>query len=188
MLSRRFRFYAQHLIHREPDGALLFHTNTSRKTYLDKVNALRRELSCHVFGYCLMPNHVHILLDAGDRAEDLTQLVRGLDSLHLVRRRHRTSSFDTRFTLSPITSDDHFLTVARYIDLNPVRAKMVPDPQQFRWSSYRTLIGLRSEPRLDTAIPYCALGKTLHERQQRYREFVEKGMLRLRRRKTHRAW
>jgi putative transposase len=185
---RRIRFYAHHLIYREPNGALLFHSDTSRKTYLDKVNALRRELSRHVFGYCLMPNHVHFLLDAGDERQDLTHFMRALDSLRLVRRRHPNSSFETRFTASAITSDRHFLTVACYIDLNPVRAKMVPHPQQFRWSSYRTLIGLRSEPWLDTGIPYRALGETRHEQQLRYREFVEEGLLRLRRGETDRTW
>jgi putative transposase len=67
------------------------------------------------------------------------------------------------------------LACTRYVDLNPVRARMVHDPQEYEWSSYRAHIGLAVCDWLDPSPTYLALADTEERRRQRYREFVEQG-------------
>ena len=70
----------------------------------------------------------------------------------------------------------HLLACTRYVDLNPVRAKMIRLPQDYPWSSYRARIGLEPCDWLDPDPCFLALASTQERRQQLYREFVEQGI------------
>ena len=93
-----------------------------------------------VLGYCLMPNHFQLVLwPLADG--DLSRWMHWLQNTH-VRRYHqhyRTSGhiWQGRFQAFPIEQDDHLLTVLRYVERNPVRARLVRRAENWRWSSAR---------------------------------------------------
>jgi putative transposase len=91
-----------------------------------------------ILGYCLMPNHFHLALWPYHDG-DLSRWMQWLLTAH-VRRYHRWHDsnghvWQGRFKAVPIEQDDHLLTVLRYIELNPVRAKLVTRTEEWRWSS-----------------------------------------------------
>jgi len=97
---------------------------------------------CHA--YCLMPNHVHLLLEAPPNG-----LARGMQRLNgrYARRfndRHNRSGhvFEGPYNAEPVASDEHLLQASRYIVLNPVRARLCEDAGSWPWSSYRATAGL----------------------------------------------
>ncbi|WP_232368906.1 transposase [Alteromonas sp. BL110] len=77
--------------------------------------------------------------------------------------------WEGRFTSSLIDSEENLLTVYRYIELNPVRAKMVLDPAEYKWSSYPiNALGVKSTLCCARRV-YLSLGKTETERMKAYR-------------------
>ena len=100
--------------------------------------------------------------------------------------------WEGRYRATLIESEQYLLTCYRYIELNPVRAKMVKHPQEYRWSSYRyhakgMVDGLIKDHEL-----YLALGRTAKKRQESYRALfknhIERGELEVIREATNKAW
>jgi putative transposase len=99
-----------------------------------------RRTRVRILAYCLMSNHWHLLL--WPRADgELSEVLRWLTVTHTQRwHANRPTSgsgpiYQGRFKSFPVRSDEHLLMVARYIERNPVRAKLVDDPRDWQWSS-----------------------------------------------------
>jgi putative transposase len=107
-----------------------------------------------VLGYCLMPNHFHLIVrPAADGA--LGQWMQWLLTTH-VRRYHRHYGTDGhvwqgRFRAFPIQDDDHLVTVLRYVERNPLRADLVARAEDWPWSSLPRWI--RADPFLYAGTP-----------------------------------
>lgn len=80
--------------------------------------------------------------------------------------------WESRYKSSPVETETYLLACSRYIDLNPVRAKMVGRPEDYPWSSFRDKMGMRHTAWLDLDPCYQGLGHNAKERSRRYREFV----------------
>jgi len=96
-----------------------------------------------------MTNHVHLIIDPGEEARNLACLMKRVARRHtryLNRLERRTGSgWEGRFQSSPISAVEYLLACCRYVELNPVRAGIVADPADYRWSSYGVKIGNRKE-------------------------------------------
>jgi len=94
----------------------------------------------------LMTNHVHLLLDPGDDIKSIGLLMKrlaGRQARFVNKQENRTGTlWDGRYKMSIAASDEYFLQCCRYIELNPVKSKMVKRPTDYRWSSYRENTGL----------------------------------------------
>ncbi|MGW8394084.1 transposase [Pseudoduganella sp. HUAS MS19] len=133
---------------------------------------------CHA--YCQMPNHFHLLLET-----PLPNLSEGMHFLNCVYSqnfniRHGLCGhvFQGRFHSVLLEKESHFLELARYVTLNPVRAGMVTGAADWRWSSYRATAGLVAAPDwLDTAtIRERFHGANDIERIRAYCDFVSAGI------------
>ncbi len=92
-----------------------------------------------LLGYCLMPDHWHLLLVPAKTGE-LSDFVRWISTMHVRRQRQRAGSGDgevyqSRFRNFPVQQDDHLLTLRRFIESNPRRERLVSKAEQWRWSS-----------------------------------------------------
>ena len=133
-----------------------------------------------VLAYCLMGNHYHLLLQT--HAANLSRLMRHLNGVYtqVFNRRHALVGhlFQGRFKAILVDSDAYLLQVCRYVDLNPVRANMVTEPELYAWSSYRALAGLAGAPDwLDVkqVLEHIAPGTTARAAAKRYVAFVLQG-------------
>lgn len=131
---------------------------------------------CH--GYCLMSNHYHLLLETPDG--NLAAGMRQLNGIYTqaYNRQHRKVGhvFQGRYHAILVDKDRYLLELARYIVLNPVRAKMVKDANAYPWSSYRATAGTGSGPAwLHTDWLLSQFHRQRGQAQRRYREFVRAG-------------
>jgi putative transposase len=120
---------------REP----IFFEDGDQDLYADILAEHLAKAQVEVWAYCLMPNHVHLILcpDTEDG------LARALGAAHRrwanfvnARGRWRGHLFDGRFA-STVMDESHLLTAVRYVSLNPVRARLVQRAQDWSWSSVR---------------------------------------------------
>ena len=172
--------YPHHIVQRGHNRKNVFRTEKDRLIYLQTLQEFRQKLGLKVYGYCLMTNHVHLIIDPGANPENLSLLMKRLAGRH-TRRINRLekktgTSWEGRFKCSPIESDRYLLACTRYVDLNPVRAKMVGAPEHYPWSSYRARVGLTECEWLDPDPCFLALAHTQERRQEIYRAFVEQGV------------
>jgi putative transposase len=171
--------YPHHIVQRGHNQQTVFAQDGDRLAYLSTLREFRAELHLKLYGYCLMTNHVHLIVDPGDGPHRLSLLMKRLAGRHTRRVNcllQRTgTAWSGRFKCSPIETDRYLLACTRYVDLNPVRAGIVPEPQLYPWSSYRAHIGMTPCEWLDPDPCYLGLAATPSLRQQRYREFVEQG-------------
>jgi len=108
--------------------------------YLGLLGYFARERECAVHAYCLMTNHVHLLLTPLAEAS-LALLMKSLAQCytqHVNRARGRSGSlWESRYRSCVVPTERYALACYRYIELNPVSAGMVAHPTDYRWSSYR---------------------------------------------------
>ena len=155
---------------------VVFATEADYRYYIDNIREWKENLKCKVYAYCLMTNHIHLIIDPGDNVENLALFMKrisGRQTRYVNRMENRRGTlWEGRYKSSPIDKDEYFLKCCCYIELNPVRAGIVKKPEEYRWSSYRNQIGVEKISWLDIASSYVGLGKTDKEREKRYKDFV----------------
>jgi putative transposase len=132
-------------------------------------------LSVKVYAWCLMTNHVHLLLEPSD-ATGLALLMKrlaGEQTRYLNRLAGRSGTlWEGRYKSSLVQNDGYLLACCRYIELNPVRARIVGAAQDYPWSSYRARLGFAQSALLDLDPCYQTLGQDESERRKQYSAFV----------------
>jgi len=151
-----------HIIQRGNNRTPCFYADEDYRRYLLTLRELANKFECAVHAYVLMTNHVHLLVTPG-RTDSAALLMKHLGQRYVqyVNRSYaRTGTlWEGRFRSCLAQSEQYVLTCYRYIELNPVRAGMVPHPHDYRWSSYRA----NAEGHLDAVITphpeYLRLGQ-----------------------------
>ncbi|MCU0757873.1 MAG: transposase [Steroidobacteraceae bacterium] len=171
-----------HIVQRGHNRHVVFSSDADRLAYLSTLAEFRRELGVKVHAWCLMTNHVHLVVDPGEDRANLGRLMKRLAGRH-TRRVNRIESktgtaWEGRYKCSPIDSRRYLLACTRYVELNPVRAGVSGDPAEFRWSSYRSRMGWDSTGAgmLDLDPCFLSLGTTPEEQRSVFREWVAAGV------------
>jgi len=127
-----------HVINRGNGGATVFRKRTDYFRFTQMMSEACERLPLRVVGWCLMPNHFHLVLWPHEDG-DLSCWMQWLMTCHVRRyHRHYGSSghvWQGRFKAFPIQQDAHYLTVLRYVESNPLRADLVQRAQEWEWSS-----------------------------------------------------
>lgn len=139
---------AVHIIQRGNNRAACFRSESDYLVYLSHLRQLSDKYDCAVHAYCLMTNHVHLLMTpSGDGA--CTGLMRDLGQRYVQyfnREHERTGTlWEGRFRSCVAESSRYVLACHRYIELNPVRSGMVEHPSGYLWSSHAVNAGIRSD-------------------------------------------
>lgn len=168
--------YPHHIVQRGHNRQVVFAQASDHVRYLETLLAFKDVYGVQVYAYCLMTNHVHLLLAPGEDIAGLGRLMKrlaGRQMRHHNRLEGRSGTlWESRYKSSPVDTDDYLLACTRYIELNPVRARMVGQPEDYPWSSCRAHLGQVSCPWLDANPAYRALGRSAGERQERYRTYL----------------
>jgi len=167
---------ALHVIQRGVDRAACFRVEADHLVYLSNLRHLSAKHSCAVHAYCLMTNHVHLLLTPATTGS-CTALMRDLGQRYVpyFNSRHgRTGTlWEGRFRSCIAESARYVLACYRYIELNPVRAGMVNHPAGYLWSSYAANSGGRLDPFLSPHPEFVALAAHGEQRHRAYRALFE---------------
>jgi putative transposase len=142
-----------------------------------------------------MTNHVHLLVTP-EREDSLPRTMQSLGRRYVryVNATYRRTGtlWEGRYRAAPIDSEAYFLACCRYVELNPVRARMVGHPRDDRWSSFRAHADGRTDPLVSDHPVYQALGRGAETRQSAYRALfrgaLERGFVDARRAATNGGW
>ena len=131
----------------------IYRDDVDRRRFLALLASLSREhgLACHA--YCLMSNHYHLVLTTSQA--NLSTTMRQLNGIYAqkwnARHAHVGHVFQGRYVAQLVQDGQYFLTVCRYVALNPVRAGLVVTPDRWPWSSFGATAGLCPAPRFLSA-------------------------------------
>ncbi len=161
-----------HALNRGNNRADVFGDDDDRVAFLDALAKTKERYPFRLLGYCLMTNHFHLLLRP-EVGQSISRILQSLTVAHTWRyhKRYHTLGhvWQGRFKSPVIQDDAHMLVVLRYIEANPLRARMVTDPAAYRWSSF-LCHGLGQDDPLVSSFPeWEELGKTDAERRRRWR-------------------
>jgi putative transposase len=170
---------ALHVIQRGVNRTACFRTEADYLVYLSHLRQLSAKHQCALHAYCLMTNHVHLLLTPSDK-ESCSALMRDLGRRYVpyFNRRHgRTGTlWEGRFHSCIVESARYVLACYRYIELNPVRAKMVGRAAAYLWSSYAINTGSRADTMISPHAEFAALAAATERRSVAYQGLFEDRM------------
>ena len=116
----------------------IFEEHEDFEKFIYLLKSYKRQCGYELYGWCLMPNHIHILIKDGK--EPLGQIFKRILASFVywynLKYERVGHLFQDRFRSEPVESENYFLTVVRYIHLNPVKAGLCRLPGEYRYSSY----------------------------------------------------
>jgi REP element-mobilizing transposase RayT len=126
-----------HVIVRGNERRDVFRDDGDRERYLERLAHYREKFQFRLLAYCLMDNHVHLALETG--RHPLSRVMAGLQTSYTqyFNRRHDRVGhlFQGRYKAFVVEEDRYGLALLRYIHENPVRARIVGKPEEYKWSS-----------------------------------------------------
>jgi len=135
-----------HIMLRGINRQQIFEDEEDRQRFLDTLQNYKELCGYSIYGYCLMGNHIHILLKEGK--EDLTLVLKRVAGSYVYWynwKYHRTGHlFQDRYKSEPVEDDSYFLTVLRYIHQNPVKAEMCKRAEDYPYSSMMSYLTFSS--------------------------------------------
>jgi putative transposase len=198
-MARLARLYvpgcAHHVIQRGNNRTDCFLEESDYLRYLNYLQTASEKNQVNIHAYVLMTNHVHLLLtpqgptSCGKMMQSLGRQYVG----YFNKKYGRTGTlWEGRYKSTLVDSDNYFFAACRYIELNPVRAGMVPEPGDYRWSSYHDNATARTQSLLTPHALYISLGPCAKDRHIAYRKLfnvtLPQGFLDEIRFATNQAW
>jgi putative transposase len=175
-MPRRRRCFVEglscHVTQRGVDRGLIFRSRTDYAVFLAILRYESERWRLRIHAYTLMRNHVH-LLATPESATSLPKTMQALGRRYIPffnRRYRRTGGlWEGRYKPALVYDERYWLICMRYVELNPVRAGIVDNPEQYRWSSYAHHAFGRSDTLVSGHPLYSALGATAESRQLAWR-------------------
>ena len=132
-----------HVVLRGINQQLIFEDDEDNEMFLDVIEACKRVSGFELYAYCLMSNHVHLLIRI--LAEDLDQIFKRIGARYVFwfnwKYRRVGHLFQDRFRSEPVETDRYFLAVLRYIHKNPITAGICGSIDGYKWSSFHEYVG-----------------------------------------------
>ncbi|GAC19579.1 transposase [Paraglaciecola arctica] len=162
----------QHVVQRGNNRQVSFFAEQDYAVYLDKLKDYAKKYQVNVHAFVLMTNHVHLLMTP-ETEKGVSQLMQSLGRYYVMyinKTYQRTGTlWEGRYKSTLVDSDNYFLLVSRYIELNPVRANMVEHPAEYPWSSYHGNALNKDVALLSPHHCYQSLGTNKEGRKQAYK-------------------
>ena len=172
--------FAHHIVQRGHNHNAVFVEESDYSIYLDNLIEWKAHYDVGVYAYCLMTNHVHLILAPRTEGDAISRVMRRLSARQgrwVNRLEERIGTiWSGRFKSSVIDTDSYLLACLRYVELNPVRAGMVDQPEDYRWSSYAQRVGLCDNIWIDNDPVTDSLGNTAATRRRAYARYVRENV------------
>lgn len=150
-----------HIIARGNQKQEIFLEQNDYEKFLKLLARYKRKFHFKLYGYCLMTNHIHLIIEP-KVPKELPKIMHRLNLAYAIwfsTKYERVGHiWQDRFKSMVIQKDEYLLTCINYVELNPVRANFVKEPQNYLWSSYRSRVLGHKNFLLDT--PKITLGDT----------------------------
>lgn len=165
-----------HIVQRGNNRLPCFFTTGNYSRYLELLASQSAKFNCAVHAYCLMTNHVHLLITPA-HANSASLMMKSLSQRyvqHINKKYERTGTlWDGRYKSCLIQERRYLLACYRYIELNPVQAGMVTNPEDYPWSSYKFNAEGSSSSLITPHAEYLQLSNTKSKRLKEYKSLFE---------------
>ncbi|MBI3755959.1 MAG: transposase [Deltaproteobacteria bacterium] len=168
-----------HITSRGNEKKPIFKDDKDRSIFLNILKDVNKRHNWLCHAYCLMDNHYHLIIETLDGT--LSRGMRQLNGVYTqtLNKRHRRVGhiFQGRYKAILIDKENYLLEAYRYVVLNPVRAKMVEAPEEWKWSSYRGTAGIET-PHLSVTTDWILgqFGTKKGLAEKRYMQFIREGV------------
>jgi putative transposase len=182
-MSRPLRIEYQkafyHIVQRGIEKKEIFKTDRDKEKFLSYLEQSfdRYHSICHT--YDLMDNHYHMIIETPKA--NISKIMHYLNTSYAVyyniKHKRVGPLYQGRYKAILVEEDEYLHHLSRYIHLNPVRAKMVKDPIEYKWSSYKYFIGKEKRPKwLEIEFILTNFGNSRSKAQKEYKRFVGEGI------------
>ena len=166
-----------HIITRGNNRQLIFASQEDYLKMLSLLEAQKARLPFFLYAYCLMPNHIHLLVE---RQEDpisriMQRVLTGYSQYHNRSYKKVGHLLQGRYKAILCQSDQYLAQLVRYIHLNPVRAKIARRPEDYRYSSHRAYLGLEQTALVDVDPVLRRFGARKKLAREMYEKFMRAG-------------
>jgi putative transposase len=165
----------QHIIQRGHNRQSTFFGDNDYRHYMTFLREACVRHHCQLHAYVLMSNHVHLLMTPNE-PQAIVKVMQSVGRRYVGYVNdlyHRTGTlWEGRYRASLVDSERYVLGCYRYIEQNPLRAKVVSDLREYPWSSFAHHIGERVDPLVVDHEHYLLLGRSAGERQAAYRNLM----------------
>lgn len=154
---------------------VVFKEESDYHKYLELIHRFKQLLPFNLYHYCLMPNHVHLLIQTNNAREFSSFMQRlNLAYYNYFNRKYSWQGhfWQNRYRSQSVGKDEYFIQCGKYIELNPVRANIVTDPVTYQFSSFRHYVLGEKNNLINEDLFYEGLGKSITERRDAYRKLV----------------
>ena len=178
-LRIEFRGAVYHITSRGNGKQKIFFKDNDRKVFLSLLWEVVEREKWVCYAYCLMDNHYHLLIET--TRPNLSRGMSELNGVYAQKLNYIRDSvghvFQSRYKSILVEKDNYLLELCRYIALNPVRAGIVENPEDWRWSSYRATLGIAKPPKyLNTSWVLKNFDEDIEKSKQKYEKFVLEGV------------
>ncbi|OGX18038.1 MAG: hypothetical protein A3K83_06625 [Omnitrophica WOR_2 bacterium RBG_13_44_8b] len=165
-----------HIITRGNDRRRLFRYKQDYKYFLAVIKKYLTKFQVNILNYCLMPNHIHLLVKA-QKAEDLPKYMQAILQVYAYYFREKYNSagfvFQNRYKSCIIEKESYLLECARYIERNALRAKITENLLDYPWSSFSFYAKGIDDGIIKIVNPlYLQFDKTEQERRKKYLDYI----------------
>jgi len=165
-----------HVLTRGNDRKKIFRYKQDYNCFLKIIKKYLAKFQVSILHYCLMPNHIHLLIQA-QKAKDLPKFMQAILQVYAsyFRKKYNSSGFvfQNRYKSYLIEKESYLLECARYIERNPIRANIVSNLLDYHWSSFSFYVRGTDNGIIKIRDPlYLEFAKTELDCKQRYRDYV----------------
>jgi putative transposase len=164
-----------HVITRGNNRRKIFQSHDDYLKFTGLLQQQKSKLPFYLYAYCLMPNHVHLLIEMQDDlvSRIMQRVLTSYSQYHNRKYKKIGHLFQGRYKSILCQTDRYLGELVRYIHLNPVRAKMVKRPEDFEYSGHRAYLGLDRTGLVDTEPVLRHFGATRKRAVEVYTRYVE---------------
>lgn len=164
-----------HILIRGNNKQNIFKDEEDFLEFIEILKKYKEKYQFKLYHYVLMTNHVHLVMETITKGGDLSQIMKGINLSYAqyfkAKYKHTGHIWQDRFKSILISKDEYLLACGSYVELNPVRARMVKEPQEYPWSSYKANAYGKRDDLLDDHIIYNNLFRDQDVRRE-YRKFI----------------
>jgi putative transposase len=137
-----------HIMWRGANRQEIFHDDEDWPSFIEILKKYKVNCGLFVFAWCLMNNHVHLLIKEGNEDISVSMKRIGVCYVRYYNFKYKTTGhlFQDRFKSEPVEDRKYLFTVVRYIHQNPLKAGMVSKVDEWQWSSCRDYYGMNLNP------------------------------------------
>ena len=170
-----------HLVIRGNNKAKIFLNKACYTRYMELLRGYKERFGYNLYCYCLMPNHIHLVLRASLLApiSKIMQCINTSYTVHINKRfNHSGHVLEGRYKSKIVEKDPYLLRLSNYVHLNPVRARLCNKPQDYKYSSAKYYVLDKPHDGLvETALVLGYFSKDLGDAIKKYKSFLQEDLI-----------